>query len=79
MTKDFEYAQHDNFFVTLYSNTSQADKQLSAFMAENGGSNKIPVIQFPHFKKAIKMAGYAIGKAKKPTQSIEEVLKELQA
>jgi hypothetical protein len=79
MVKDFEYAQHDSFFVTLYSNTPQADTELSRFMIANDGSNKIPVFQFPQFKKQIKDAGYTIRKAKKSKQAINDILAELMA
>lgn len=79
MVKDFEYAQHDSLFVTLYSNTLQADAELSKFMIANDGSNKIPAFQFPQFKKQIKDAGYTISKAKKSTQSINDILAELMA
>lgn len=80
---DFTYRE-EGLFTVLYANTQQSGAELSRFMALNGGSNKVLTMHFPACRKALRTAGWTIGKGlaltkKRKAWELEKMYKELDA
>lgn len=65
---DFTYTKC-TLFTTIYPNTAGAHRELSKYMATNGGSNKILTIQFPQFRADATAAGYTFARERRATMS----------
>lgn len=78
---DFTYRE-DGLFTVLYANTERSGAELSRFMKLNGDSNKVLTMHFAACKKALRTAGWTIGKAgamskKRKAWELEKMYKEL--
>ncbi len=73
---DMEYI-NSGMFTRFLPNTPAGEEAWKVMHADNGND----VVLAIHAKNAInqlRKAGYTVAKAKKPTQSIEDILKELE-
>jgi hypothetical protein len=78
---DFSY-RVDGLFTVLYANTERSSAELSRFIRLNGGSNKVLTMHFSACRKALRAAGWTIGKQlpmteKRKAWEMEKMLKEL--
>lgn len=64
----------DGFFITLVANTDEGAYIYSEIAKAFDGVAKFPVHMKPSIFKQIKDAGYTIKKARKPKQSINDIL-----
>lgn len=74
---DLEYI-NSGMFTRFMPNTPAGEEAWRVMHADNGND----VVLAIHAKDVIgqlRKAGYSVAKAKKPTQTIDEVLKELEA
>jgi hypothetical protein len=77
MSPDMEYI-NTGIFTRFVPNTKAGEEAWKVMHADNGND----VVLAIHAKSVIgqlRKAGYTVEKAKKPTQTIDDILKELEA
>lgn len=74
-TADIEYSNH-GLFTRFYPNTP-AGESVWREMAKNDGVAAVLSFEAKKVIAQIRAAGYSISKAKKPAQSIDQILTEL--
>lgn len=72
---DLEYT-HDVMFTRFYPNT-EAGKGAWRSMAQQDGVAAVLTMHAKSVISQLKKAGYTVSKAKKQTQTIDDILKEL--
>lgn len=75
MTADIEYSNH-GLFTRFYSNTP-AGETVWREMAKQDGVAAVLSFEAKKVIAQIRAAGYSVAKAKKSTQSIDQILEEL--
>lgn len=74
--KDFSY--YDSGLFTMFvPNTKEAEHAWCELASVTDGTGKVLSIQKNQFIHSLKQAGYSVGKGKKPTESIDDILNQL--
>ena len=76
MAPDITYLT-TGLFTSFYPESKEGEQAYSEFLEQNEGNNKIFTIHLKTVLYQFRKAGYIVRKAKKPTQSIDEILNEL--
>lgn len=77
MTYDIVYIK-DSMFTRFIPNTVQGESLWRDLYNQNGLSNAVLNIDAARVIRQIQAAGYSVGKASKPKESINDILKELE-
>lgn len=76
--KDLDYLT-TGFFTTFFPNTPAGENAWKSLAEQTNGSGKILTMHLQSTLAQLRKAGYSVGKAKKPTMSIDDILNELEA
>ena len=77
MLPDIEYI-NSGMFTRFLPNTPAGEEAWRIMHADNG-NDVVLAIHAKNVISQLRQAGYSVAKAKKPTQTIDDILKELEA
>ena len=71
--KDFSYFDQ-GIFTMFIPNTKEAEQACNEMASITEGTGKVSTVQAKQFIYQLKKAGYTVGKGKKPSISIDDIL-----